>query len=192
MVYLFGAGGHARTVKEILELQGDYVNAFIVDDSDIETCQGLPVYHSPEGLSPIIVAVGANRNRKRIVESLDCEFSSAIHPSAIISPSAQIGEGTVIMPGSIINAGARIGRHCIINTGASVGHDCVIEDFCHVAPHATICGAVHLGEGVWVGAAAVVNQCIEIGRWAIIGSAAAVIHNVEEEVTVVGVPARRI
>lgn len=87
---------------------------------------------------------------------------------------------------------AVIGRHCIVNTGASVGHDCHLEDFCHVAPHATLCGTVHLGEGVWIGAGAVVNPNIEIGEWTIVGSASAVTGNVEPNITVAGVPALRI
>ncbi len=196
-IYLYGAGGHAKVVKDAIELSGGNVGAFVDDNPDRQSHMGLPVLHSAEGLSPLIVAIGSNVDRKRIAGSLrsgphSCEFATAIHPSAIVSPSAVIGEGSVIMPGAIVNADARIGRHCIVNTGASVGHDCCVGDYCHVAPHATLCGGVRLGEGVWVGAAAVVNQTIEIGDWAVVGSGSAVIDNVEAGATVVGVPAGKV
>ncbi len=191
-MYLFGAGGHAKVIKEILEAQGSRVEAFVDDNPELMEHKGLPVFHSADGLSPMIVAVGLNPDRKAIVSRLDCDFGVAVHPSAIVSPSATIGEGTVIMPGAIVNADAVIGRHCIVNTGASVGHDCHLEDFCHVAPHATLCGTVHLGEGVLIGAGAVVIQNLSVGAWAVVGAGTVVIENVEGQEMVAGVPATSI
>ena len=191
-IYLYGAGGHGKVIKEIIEACGGKVGAFVDDNPALNERAGLPVVHAVEAGAEMIVSIGSNKLRKMIAQRLGCRFAVAIHPSAVVSPSARIGEGTVVMPGAIVNADAVIGRHCIVNTGASVGHDCHLEDFCHVAPHATLCGTVHLGEGVWVGAGAVVNPNIEIGEWTIVGSASAVIGNVESNVTVAGVPARRI
>lgn len=191
-MYLYGAGGHAKVVKEILELNGEKVNAFVDDNPETNSMKGVEVRHCADGLYPIIVAIGSNADRKAVVSRLNCEFGIAVHPSAIVSPSATIGEGTVIMPGAIINADAVIGRHCIVNTGASVGHDCHLEDFCHVAPHATLCGTVHLGEGVWIGAGAVVVQNLSVGAWSVVGAGTVVINNVERQETVAGVPAASI
>lgn len=191
-IYLYGAGGHGKVIKEIIEACGGKVGAFVDDNPALNERAGLPVVHAVEGADEMIVSIGSNKLRKMIAQRLGCRFAVAIHPSAVVSPSARIGEGTVVMPGAIVNADAVIGRHCIVNTGASVGHDCHLEDFCHVAPHATLCGTVHLGEGVWIGAGAVVNPNIEIGEWTIVGSASAVISDVEPNVTVAGVPARRI
>ena len=120
-VYLFGASGHGKVIKEIVESNGDSVTAFIDDDSDVCTTAGLPVLHDATGLSPIIVSIGSNSVRKLIAERLCSadavvEFSTAIHPSAIVSSSAQIGEGSVVMAGAVINADVIIGKHCIINT----------------------------------------------------------------------------
>ena len=191
-IYLYGAGGHGKVIKEIIEAGGGKVEAFVDDNPAINERAGLPVVHAVEEKSVVIVSIGSNKVRKMIAGRLGCRFGMAIHPSAIVSPSARIGEGTVVMPGAIVNADAVIGRHCIVNTGASVGHDCHLEDFCHVAPHATLCGTVHLGEGVWIGAGAVVNPNVEIGEWTVVGSASAVIGNVEPNVTVAGVPAHKI
>lgn len=191
-LYLYGAGGHGKVVKEIIEACGRTVEAFVDDNLSLGEWAGLPVVHDVEGKHEMIVSIGCNHARMMIAEKLGCRFGVAIHPSAIVSPSARIGEGTVVMPGAIINADAVIGRHCIVNTGASVGHDCRLENFCHVAPHATLCGTVHLGEGVWIGAGAVVNPNIEIGEWSVVGSASSVIANVESHVTMAGVPAHKI
>ena len=188
--YLFGASGHGKVIKEIIEACGQEVEAFVDDNPAINELCGKKVLHGETALSPMIVSIGANHIRRAVVEKLRCEFGVAIHPSAVVSPSARIGEGTVIMAGAIVNADAVIGRHCIINTGASVDHECVISDYCHIAPHATLCGQVHVGEGTLIGVGACVIPCIHIGSWCTIGAGAAVTKNIEDNMKEVGVPAR--
>jgi len=152
-IYLFGASGHGKVVKEILNANGIKVEAFIDDNRDVNECVGRTVLHEYNGLSPIIVSIGVNRIRKIVVDKLtanalahnkELEFATAIHPSAVVSPSAKIGEGTVIMAGAVINADTVIGKHCIINTGATVDHDCVISDYCHIAPGVNIGWATYI------------------------------------------------
>ena len=151
IMYLFGASGHGKVIKDILNANGIKVEAFVDDNPNVNECGGRPVLHDAMGLSPMILSIGVNRIRKMIVERLRAnnsaiEFATAIHPSAVISPSAKIGEGTVVMAGAVINADAVIGNHCIVNTGATVDHDCMVEDYCHVAPGVHISGGL-IGAG---------------------------------------------
>lgn len=189
-VYLYGASGHGKVIKDILEAQEIEVEAFVDDNPRLSQYCDKLVLHQPDGLSPMIVSIGANMTRKKIVERLSCKFGVAIHPSAVVSPSAKIGEGSVVMPGAIINADAVIGKHCIINTGASIDHECVIGDYCHIAPHVSLCGQVHVSEGTLIGVGASVIPCIKIGEWCTIGAGAAVTESITEHCTAVGVPAK--
>lgn len=189
-MYLFGASGHAKVIMDILTASGQKVDALIDDNEKVNALNGYKVMHGVTDASPIIVSIGVNAIRKKVVEKLTGEFGTAIHPSAIVSPSAKIGEGTVVMAGAIINADAVIGKHCIINTGASVDHECVIGDYCHIAPHATLCGQVHVGEGSMVGVGACVIPCKNIGSWCTIGAGAAVVKDIPDGGTAVGVPAK--
>lgn len=191
-MYLYGASGHGKVIKDIVEACGDSVEGFVDDNPNLSQYCEKKVYHQSDGLSPMIVSIGVNKTRKIIVEKLKCQFATAIHPTAIISPSAKIGEGTVVMSGAIINADAVIGKHCIINTGASVDHECVVGDYCHIAPHASLCGQVHVGEGTLIGVGASVIPCVEIGKWCTVGAGAAVVENVPNNQTVVGVPAKEL
>lgn len=190
-MYLYGASGHGKVIKEILEADNQNIDAFIDDNLSLNEYAGCEVLHSAKGIEPIIVSIGANATRKRVVERLNCRFGVAIHPSAVVSPSAVIGEGTVVMAGVIINAGAVIGRHCIINTGASVDHECVLGDYVHIAPHATLCGQVHVGEGTLMGVGSCAIPCVKIGCWCTVGAGSAVVSDISDGVTVVGVPAKK-
>lgn len=194
-MYLFGASGHGKVIKDILNANGIKVEAFADDNHNVNECGGRPVMHDATGLSPMIVSIGVNRIRKMIVERLkannpDIKFATAIHPSAVISPSAKIGEGTVVMAGAVINADAVIGNHCIVNTGATVDHDCKIGDYCHIAPGVNISGATHVGEGTWVGVGSCVIQCLNIGKNCMIGAGSVVVKDIPDNVTAFGCPAK--
>lgn len=197
--YLFGASGHGKVIKEILNANGVKVEAFIDDNLAVKECAGRKVLHEYDGLSPVIVSIGVNRIRKIVVEKLiakaqvnntELEFATAIHPTAVVSPSAKIGEGTVVMAGAVINADAVIGKHCIINTGATVDHDCVIGDYCHIAPGVNISGSTCIGEGTWIGVGTCVIQCLNIGQNCMIGGGSVVVKDIPDNVVAYGNPCK--
>ena len=137
-----------------------------------------------------VIAIGNNKIRHSLGESMQLHWLTVIHSSAVVSISSNIGKGTAIMPTAVINAEARIGKHVIINTGAIVEHDCQVSDYAHISPRATLCGGVSVGIGTQVGAGAVVLPGVSIGDWCMIGAGAVVTRNVADSTTVKGIPAR--
>lgn len=162
------------------------MEGLVDDDDNLTELRGYPVLHGNKDVSPVIVSIGDNFIRQKIVAQLSGVFIKAIHPSAIVSVYASIGNGTVVMQGAIIQSESKIGEHCIINTGASVGHECVLENFVHISPHATLCGNVCIGEGSWIGAGAVIIPGIRIGKWSRIGAGSVVIKDIPDGVVAVG------
>lgn len=190
IMYLFGASGHAKVVLDILRRSGVEVTALVDDNEAITTLSGHSVLHRRYDLSPLIICVGDNRLRRSISQRLSGEFVRAIDPTATVSESVTIGDGTVVMQGAIIQADAVVGEHVIVNTGASIDHDCRVGDYVHISPHATLCGGVSIGEGSWVGAGATIIQGVDIGRWVTIGAGAVVVSSIPDGAVVVGVPAK--
>jgi sugar O-acyltransferase (sialic acid O-acetyltransferase NeuD family) len=192
-VYLYGAGGHAKVIIELLEANGRLV-AGLFDDKPLIT--DLFEYRvsrwdkETRGRLPLIISIGDNAVRAKMAALLGGPFAKTAHPNSYISPRAAWGEGTVVMSGVSIHSGAAIGAHCIINTHASIDHDCAVAGFVHIAPHAVLCGHVTVGEGVLVGAAAVVIPGVRIGRHAVIGAGAVVRKDVPGGAVVAGNPAR--
>ena len=189
-MYLYGASGHAKVIIDIIRAQGGVVEALVDDNPCLEKLGDIPVLHNPVGLSPFIVSIGNCKIRKMIAERLDCEFSTVIHPSAIISPTATIGEGTVIMQGAIIQAEAQLGKHCIINTKASIDHECVIGDYVHIAPGCTVSGDVRIGEGTWIGAGTTIIQGVHVGKNCFIGAGSVIIRDIPDNYKAYGVPCK--
>jgi len=120
----------------------------------------------------------------------EAELEPFVHPSAVISKSASLGEGVTVMAGVLINANSQIGNNVIINTGAIVEHDCIVGDHIHVATGARLAGTVTVGTGSHIGAGAIVLEGRSIGSNSIVGAGAVVVRDVPDEVVVMGVPAR--
>ncbi len=202
-----GAGGHAKVLLEALLAQHDIEIIGLLDsDPQLKGRQvlGVPVLGGDDLLEQLhrdgvrhafmgVGGVGDNSVRRQLFERVQkggFELLSVRHATAVVSPSAELGEGTCLCPGAIVGAGARLGRNVIVNTGAIVEHDCDVGDHVHIASGAVLAGAVVVGEGAHVGAGAAVRQGVRIGRGALIAMGAAVIEDVPDEVTVAGVPAR--
>lgn len=191
-MYVYGAGGHGNVVREILEGNGVEVIALLDDDS----CAKHPKsafsndFDLPNLDAPIVIGVGDNSDRRDIAQLCKPLFGTAVHESAIISPSSEIGAGTVVLQGAIIQARSQIGEHVLINTGASVDHDNVIGSFAHISPRVALCGHVEVGEGAHVGVGAVAIPRVKIGKWAVVGAGTVLIEDVPDYAVVVGNPAK--
>lgn len=192
-MYIYGASGHGKVIAEIAEDLNREVHGFIDDNEAIKELLEYPVvsYEKSDKNRKLILAVGNNRIRKRIVQNLQSrEFETLIHPRSILSRRVKIGAGTVVMGGCTINSSVEVGSHCIINTNSSIDHDCRIEDFVHISPNASLAGNVLVGEGAHIGIGASVIQGVTIGKWSTIGAGAVIIKNVPDFSTVVGVPGK--
>jgi len=185
-MYLYGASGHAKVIIDILLSQNIDVNGLYDDNENLEELLGIPVLHDEVISSPLIISIGNNKTRMRIVNLLNVEFGTAIHSSSIISNNTTIGVGTVVMQGAIIQSGVVIGKHCIINTGATVDHDCILQDFVHISPNTTLCGNVIIGEGTHIGAGAVIIPNVKIGKWCVVGAGSVVTRDLPDNVLAVG------
>ncbi len=203
-VVVYGAGGHAKVVAEILRLTNWDVVGFL--DAVNPRRKGEDFYGSKilggdevledllrSGVKHVIVGFGDNSLRvktaDRLVELGFC-LLIAVHPNAVCAADVSIGEGTAVCSGAVIGPSTLVGRNAIINTQASLDHDCVLRDGAHVGPGAIVTGAVEVGECAWIGAGAVIADHRTIGHGSIVGAGAVVVKDVPEAVVVMGVPAK--
>lgn len=81
-----------------------------------------------------------------------------IHPTAIIDPTATVGDSPSIGPYVVVEAGVKIGVRAKIYAGAFVGRDCLLGDDCQVWPNAVIMSGCVLGSRVTIHPGAVIGR----------------------------------
>jgi UDP-perosamine 4-acetyltransferase len=200
-IIIVGGGGHAKVVADVLRAAGWEPAGLLDPNPAQDAVQGVPVLGGDElsqslfdqGYRNAFVAIGRNDLRRKLgwrLREIGFEIVTAVHPSAVVSPSAMIGQGVVVMPLAVINAGARIGDFAIVNTGAIVEHDCAIGEAAHVAPRSAMGGNVSVGEEALFGVGAVARPLSVIGARAVVGVGSVVIGEVATDRTVSGSPAR--
>jgi len=203
-VVLIGASGHAKVVIDIIEREGRYRIAHLLDDNP--ALRGKPFFGykvagaaesilatSGKSKPRVLVSIGDNAIRARIAAWLRVKgfrFANAVHPDARIGRGAALGAGTVVMAGAIINSDAVIGENVIVNTAATIDHDCVIGDGAHIAPGARLCGGVQVGAGSFIGAGSVLIPGIRVGANTVIGAGSTLLDHVSDNVKAAGSPAR--
>lgn len=204
---VFGAGGHARIVLDIL-LSGDTPVPCILLDRDASrwgtAMMGAPILGGDEllpmllqngvrGFAVGVASAGVPHGRRRLYEvavASGLQPISVVHRNATYSRWAEIGRGAQLFAGSVVNAGAALGENVVVNTGAIVEHDCRLAGHVHIATGARLAGGVRVGQSAFVGAGSVIRQGITIGAAALVGAGAVVIRDVAAGTTVVGNPAR--
>lgn len=191
---LIGGGGHAMVVAEAAIAQGYDLLGFYDDDPGAglgSLAARLGGFHDLHllGDTPRIIAVGTVSTRRGLIDTLHGPFRTVIHPSAILSPSAELGEGVFVGPLAVVHARARVGNHAILNTASIVEHDCAIGVNVHIAPSAALGGNVRVAPDTLVGIGAKLIPGTRVGTRSVVGAGSVVLGAVGDDRTVVGVPA---
>jgi sugar O-acyltransferase (sialic acid O-acetyltransferase NeuD family) len=200
---VLACGGHGRVVADAATECGYEEIAFLDDAHDTLTpVIGFPVLGPLSLIEQLaaswpnaIAAVGNGATRQQLFRRLreaGYRTCSIVHPSAVVSRRASVGEGVLVAAGAVINVGAKIGDAAIVNTGARIDHDCIIGSAAHIAPGTTLSGGVTVGERAWLGTGCSVRQGITIGDDVMVGVGAAVVADLTVAGTYAGVPARRL
>lgn len=205
-IVIIGGGGFGRetvdTVRAINKRTPTWDILGVIDDdlsaANLARLKDLGVRHLggvdaiPQGPA-VAIAVGGPGTRARLAADprlTGAHFPSLIHPTTVTGSSFTHGHGLITLAGVTIGTNVKLGHHVHLNAVATLGHDAHLEDFVSVNPHATVSGECHIQRGALLGASSVTLQRLTVGAGARVGAGACVTHDVADESTVVGVPAR--
>jgi UDP-N-acetylbacillosamine N-acetyltransferase len=194
-IAIYGKSGHGKVIADIAKALGYKEIIWVDDDTTKEGTYTFLVYLEFYHNVPMIIAIGDNATREAVMQKMIAQkisFVTLIHPSAQVSESVQIGQGSVVMANAVINADAQIGEGVIINSGAIIEHECNIENYVHISPRVALAGNVQVGQSSHVGIGASVIQGVKIGCNVTVGAGAVVLNDVKSYTKVVGVPAKEI
>ena len=194
---IYGGGGHAKAVMDMVRRLDEYCIAGIIDD-DIhlsgKSVLGIPVLGTRDlltGLARQGIELAANgvggildiNIRIKIFEILEragFSFPSLIHSRAVPELSAEIEDGVQVFANAYIGSEAHLCSRCMVNTNAVVSHDCVVGMYTHIAPGALLAGEVQVGERTLVGMGVTTAIGVKIGNNVRIGNGAIILADVPD------------
>lgn len=172
-IILIGGGGHCKSLIDVIELEGSFEIAGIVDQKEMigQKVLGYKIIGCDDNLEDLfkkykyaIVSVGQIKSpdlRIKLFNHLNTigfETPIIVSPRAYVSKHASVDKGTVVLHDALINAGVHIGKNCIINSKALIEHDCRIADHCHISTGAILNGGTIISEGTFFGSNAISKE----------------------------------
>ncbi len=199
-VFIFGSGGHTRSLTSLLcdqkiYISGIYDNSFDPGNKEfINSIELLGSITNYKENAKIILSIGDNLNRKEMYlkYSSDLYLETVIHSRSFVDESAQVGKANFVFANSIINAKVVLKDNNIINTAAIIEHEVEIGSHNHISVGSILCGRVKIGDCCFIGAGSVINDKISICNNVTIGSNSTVIKSIEIPGIYAGNPVRKI
>jgi len=199
-IYIFGTGGLANVVSEIVNNNKDFTIKAYIDDRPIKKFNNKKVYKLSNFIDEfeneeIVIAIGENIKRKIIYEKLNLKkfkFPNIIDRSAVLSSSTKLGRGNIILSNAIMNKNASVHHFCLINSGAILEHDCKMDSFSQLSPGSVVCGNCKIGKGSFIGANTTIIQNKKIGNWSVTGAGSLILENVDPFTLNFGSPSKKI
>ncbi|MDE0973876.1 MAG: hypothetical protein OSA11_02145 [Candidatus Nanopelagicales bacterium] len=198
-LYVWGTGGHAKSLAEIAIASGFQIQAFISPNSDFQTFLGFTARPElPDGLTPgnavLAIAIGDNFTRQKVWFELNktyplLMFPPLIHPTASIAKDSDIGQGSTVHQNSVVGTSSQVGIFCTLNTASSIEHDCNVGDFASLGPGARTGGNVTIGERAVLAIGSTARHGVQIGDDSVLGAASYAHESIPPLTIAVGAPA---
>jgi len=193
-ILIYGAGGHAKSVMEMLKSLGNFEIIGIVDDHIPANAKilDIPVLGSRNILGELrkkgvlmsangvggIVDINIRKKIFEILEQNDFSLPKLIHPRATLEASACVYDGVQVFANAYIGSEVVLKSCCMVNTNAVVSHDCIVGAYSHISPGALMAGHVQVGESSLVGMGVTTAIGIKIGDNVRIGNGAIIYADV--------------
>lgn len=114
----------------------------------------------------IIIGFSNINGRRELIQNLKkrgFKFSTFIHHTSIVFPTAEVMEGTIVCPYCQIGPNVKIGKFNTLNNKVNIGHDSIVGENNILCPNVGLSGNTHVGNDNFFS----INSCtipnIEIG-----------------------------
>lgn len=180
-VIIIGAGGHAAELDDYIGYDNQFHHSsngmqllgFLDDDEEKYAAYdfsapflGKIADHQVRQDVYYLMGIANLSFRKEIAERLlskGAQFTSFIHPDAVISRTASIGLGCVIAPNANLGPKSVLGDFNMINSRCSIAHDCILGDFNFLSPNVCFSGNTRVGDENLFGINAATIPGIQVG-----------------------------
>jgi len=203
-VVIYGAGGLGREIYDTLLFLNSRNMAFnvvgYIDDvmdsgalvNGVRVLGDSSLLAAMQGKVGIIIGIAAPEVRKKLHTKYKNNFlfPNIIHPIALVSPFAELGEAILIQSNCVVAANSKIGAGVMMNAHSGVGHDAQVGEYCSIMSYCDLAGYTRLGELSFVGTGAKVIPSTSIAAESYLCAGAVVFKDVDKKSKLMGNPAK--
>jgi sugar O-acyltransferase (sialic acid O-acetyltransferase NeuD family) len=204
-VIIIGVNPFAIEVAHIFEKNKVVIYGFLDDDPKKKNINvgEIPVLSNTEdekfwGLigknCGVFVALDNPIERRKMIETIiedrKVKPVNAIHPSAQVADSKNLGYGVFIGAGTVISPEAKIGESCIIGAGCIIETGAYVDDYSQIGSGTVVGKEAKIESNVFIGINSTIVGSLKIGKNATVGAGSVVIENVPSSKRVFGNPAK--
>jgi len=203
---IIGASGFGieilELIKEINKKNRKWnILGFIDDDENLRNSRisSYPVLGSFRWIkkrkknTDIVFAIGNRKIVSNMIKKIQnnnlFNYPNIIHPS-VMCKHINMGFGIIIFKGAILSTNAILKNHIFIGFNSIIGHDVYISNYSFIASGVVLNGGVKISEGAYFGANSTCYPMLKIGKYSKVALGSAVMSDVKENKTVIGVPAK--
>ncbi|TRX70542.1 NeuD/PglB/VioB family sugar acetyltransferase [Carboxylicivirga sp. M1479] len=194
-IILIGGGGHCKACIDVIEQEGKYEIAGIVDQKEKvgQKILGYTIIGCDDDLPELfntykqaIITVGQIRSAKvRILlfeklKTIGFQLPVIISPLAYVSSSAHIEEGSIVMHHALVNTEAHVGQNNIINSKALIEHESTIGKHNHISTACQLNGQVKVADECFIGSGSTIANNVSIVSNVIVPAGTNVYKNINK------------
>lgn len=208
-VIILGTGADARIAAETVTLNGQVVYGFLLTGKKGEGAHpaeinDIPILGHWED-APYQRMLKAEKmdyflaeHDARIRKTLHAQLFALteklpiniIHPSAVVSASADLAQGNLIQAGCVLCANVRVEANNILAPGCILEADAVVGSYNNLGAGVKLGAGAIVQDFVFASAGAMVGPHVTVEQGAVVGAGSVVLKNVRAGDVVFGVPAQ--
>lgn len=202
---MVAAGGLAREAAVLADKGGAYDDLGFVDDDPTlwgESIGGVPVIGGLAVVAQcvedrVLVCAGRGATRRLLVERLAGMGVGIGRYATLVQPGVEwtawsVGAGSIILEGAVLTADVSVHEHVVLMPNVTLTHDVVVESFATLCSGVSLGGGVRIREAAFIGMNASVREGVVVGANAVLGMGSALLHDLPENETWAGSPARQL
>lgn len=140
----------------------------------------------PQENDYFLIGVSNNEFRKKILSIMldkGAKFYTLVHPTAVVSHDAIIGEGSTIAPFCVVGPNTNVGKYNLLTSYTAISHDCVLGEN-NTFSSVIVCGRVKIGNNNTFYIRSTVQPDLRIGNNNTIAAGMIVDTNIQDDSTV--------